>query len=113
MTNLVSNHLDNSLNYVKRIYSKAIAHLEALAVGEKLAATKLAETVANEMNAEDQNDNLDGPNLYPVLRFLYKDYPNFVCLRGKHGGLKRLHLSTDANQDLVLESQETTSEVQQ
>lgn len=75
-------HIDNSLLKIRAIYVKAVERLEALAPGEKVAATALAAELATEFG-------LSGAALYPTLKFLFDGYPYFDILRGAHGGLRR------------------------
>lgn len=79
-----SQHVENSLDKIRSIFESASARIEKLAPGEKIPATQLAADLAKEVG-------MTGPQLYPTLLFLFKDYPGVDVKRGAHGGLvKRL-----------------------
>lgn len=60
--------------------------IEALKPNEKIPATKLAAIVA-------EKHGMTGPQLYPTLLFLIKDYPGVKVLRGAKGGIVKLDTS--------------------
>ncbi len=76
-------HVELSLEKIRKIFEKASLRIEALKPGEKIPATVLAEQIAKE---EDMN----GPQLYPTLLFLIKDYPGVKVKRGAQGGIYKL-----------------------
>lgn len=81
-------HIDNVLaNKIRPLMQEASDILEALKVGEKIPATELARQIA-------ERHGMTGPSLYPVLLFLFDEYPNFKRSRGAKGGLERIALST-------------------
>lgn len=99
---------------IRPIFEQAAARLDALAIGEKVPATELAKDLAKEVG-------MTGPQLYPVLLFLFKDFPDIEVRRGAHGGLfkvapksavAQLPESTDKNDvPLLPESTETVESV--
>jgi len=76
-------HVDESLAKVRIIFEKASERIEALQSGEKIPATKLAEELA-------QDIGMTGPQLYPTLLFVIKDYPGVAVKRGAHGGIIKI-----------------------
>lgn len=76
-------HIEDSLAKVRPIYERASARIEALKIGEKIPATKLAEELAAEFGTT-------GPALYPTLKFLLTGYPGVSVTRGAHGGITKL-----------------------
>jgi hypothetical protein len=76
----VMNHVESSLLEIRKIFIKAAEQIEALAPGEKIAATELAEQIGKEYN-------IQGPILYPTLKFLFNGYPGIDVKRGRFGGL--------------------------
>lgn len=73
-------HVEASLDKIRSIFEKASARIEALKPGEKVPATELAAQLGKEIG-------MTGPQLYPVLRFLFDGYPGILVKRGAHGGL--------------------------
>lgn len=80
---IVDEHIEKSLDYVRKIYKEASVIIEALKSGEKIPATKLAIEVA-------KNYGMSGPQLYPTILFLLKDYPGVKQKRGVQGGIWKL-----------------------
>lgn len=76
-------HVEDSLEKIRTIFKKAQNAIEAIKVGEKIPATKLAEDIAKE-------HGMTGPQLYPTLLFLIKGYPGVEVRRGAHGGIVKL-----------------------
>lgn len=76
-------HIENSLTNIRVIFEEAAERIEALKPGEKIPATKLAQDIA------DRHD-MTGPQLYPVLLHIFKDYPGVEIRRGAHGGIFKL-----------------------
>lgn len=75
-----SSHIDNALAKIKVVFEKASEKIDALKQGEKIPATVLAEQLA-------QDIGMSGPQLYPTLLFLIRDYPGVDVKRGAHGGI--------------------------
>lgn len=73
-------HIDNSLAKIRTIFEKASERLESLKSGEKISATALAAELAESVG-------MTGPQLYPTLLFLIRDYPGVDVKRGAHGGI--------------------------
>lgn len=73
-------HIEESLSKIRAIFEKASERIESLQSGQKVAATGLAAELATEFN-------MTGPQLYPVLLFLYRNYPGCDVKRGAHGGI--------------------------
>lgn len=76
-------HVELSLDKIRKLFEKAALRIEALRPGEKIPATALAELIAKE-------EGMNGPQLYPTLLFLFKDYPGIEVKRGAKGGLCKL-----------------------
>lgn len=73
-------HVEFSLNKIRELFIKASEKVEALEPGGKIPATALAEAIGAEFG-------LSGPQTYPVLKFLFNNYPGIIVRRGAHGGL--------------------------
>ena len=83
MNQEVTKHLDDSISFVKAIFDEAVTLIEALKPGEKIPATKLAESLG-------KSRKLTTPQIYPTLLFLInKNYPGVWILKGAHGGIYR------------------------
>jgi hypothetical protein len=77
-----TSHIESALSNIRSIFEKASERIEALKPGEKVAATELAKELGKEIG-------MTGPQLYPVLLFLFKGYPGVLVKRGAHGGIIR------------------------
>ncbi len=75
-------HLEDAVNQVRALFLKAATRIEELKPGEKVPATQLAADLAAERG-------MTGPQLYPTLLFLIKNYPGVEVKRGAHGGICR------------------------
>jgi hypothetical protein len=73
-------HLEDALSKIRPIFEKAMERIDALKVGEKIPATKLADDLAKEVG-------MTGPSLYPTLKFLLDGYPGVDIRKGAHGGI--------------------------
>lgn len=73
-------HIDQSLAKIKIFFQKASERIDSLKSGEKIPATVLAADLAKDVG-------MTGPQLYPTLLFLIKDYPGVDVKRGAHGGI--------------------------
>lgn len=82
MNTEVEQHIEKALNDVRELFVKAATRIEALKPGEKVPATKLADTLAKEVGKT-------GAQIYPVLAYLTVGYPGIEVKRGAHGGLLR------------------------
>jgi hypothetical protein len=78
-----SNHVDLSVAKIREIFENAAARIEQMRSGEKIAATKLANDVGNDVG-------ISGPTLYPTLKFLFEGYPGVEVKRGAKGGITKL-----------------------
>ena len=76
-------HVEDALNKIRVFFEKASTQIEAIVPGEKVPATKLAEDIAKE-------HGMTGPQIYPVLKYLFDDYPGVDIRRGAHGGIYKL-----------------------
>lgn len=76
-------HIDDSLDKIRIFFEKASAQIDAIPLGEKIPATKLADDLAKE-------NGMTGPQLYPTLLFLISDYPGVEIRKGAHGGIYKL-----------------------
>lgn len=93
MDQKVQQHIEEALNEVRALFVKAATRIEALAPGEKIPATTLAEDLARAIIQADGKP-MTGPQLYPTLKILFKGYPGVEIARGAHGGIKRLPVAT-------------------
>jgi hypothetical protein len=75
-------HIEETLNKLRAIYVEAATRIDALQGDEKIPATKLAIEIA-------ESRNMSGPQLYPTLLFLFKDYPGVTISKGAHGGIRK------------------------
>jgi hypothetical protein len=75
-------HIENALGQIKKLFEDAAEVIEAIKPGEKIPATVLAEQVA-------ERHGMNGPSLYPVLKFLFNGFPGILVKAGAHGGLIR------------------------
>jgi hypothetical protein len=76
-------HMDSVWNdKIRPLLLEASDIIEALKPGEKIPATELARIIA-------ERHGMTGPQLYPVLVFLFRDYPGVEVKRGAHGGISR------------------------
>ena len=82
MNKEVEQHIENALNEVRALFVKAATRIEAIKPGEKIPATKLADTLAKEIGKT-------GPQIYTVLSYLTAGYPGIEVKRGAHGGICR------------------------
>ena len=82
-----SDHVDMSLAKIRVMFEKASARIEALKPGEKVPATELAKDIGKEYG-------LSGPQIYPVLKFLFDGYPGVEVKRGAHGGICKPAITT-------------------
>lgn len=74
-------HVEDSLNKVRSIFLEAVAKIDSLQTGEKIAATELAAQIA-------AGHGMTGPQLYPVLKFLLNsDFPGVEIKAGAKGGI--------------------------
>jgi len=73
-------HVDECLANVRVIFEKASERIESLQSGQKVPATVLAAELAESIG-------MTGPQLYPTLLFLIKNYPGVDVKRGAHGGI--------------------------
>lgn len=80
---LVEGHIEKTLDNIRTIYKQAADIIGALKSGEKIAATELAAQVA-------KNYGMSGPQMYPTLLFLLKDYPGTTRKRGVQGGVWKI-----------------------
>ena len=82
MSDSSKQHLELALGKVRIIFQEASDRIEAIAPGEKIPATKLAQEIA-------EAHGMTGPQLYPTLKFLFEGYPGVAVQRGAHGGIIR------------------------
>jgi len=88
-------HIENNLVLLRTIFEETAAKIEALQPGERIPATQLAQTIAAQ-------HEINGIELYTVLKlFLFKDYPNIKINRGRNGGLEKLPMKEDANDNQI------------
>jgi len=80
---LVDEHIEKTVDYVRTIYKKVGEKIAVLKSGEKIAATELAAQVA-------QDYGMTGPQLYPTILFVLKDFPGTKRKRGVQGGIWKL-----------------------
>lgn len=98
-------HIESSLDKIRKLFEKASTRIEALKPGEKIPATVLAEQIAKE-------HGMNGPQLYPTLKFLFEDYPNVKIKKGAQGGIEKLPNTGTAEPNLpVVEPEMATKTV--
>jgi|688.fasta_scaffold1678876_1 hypothetical protein len=76
-------HIEKSLLEIKEIFKLAAKHIDELKPGERIPATELARLVGSEFLKT-------GSEVYPILLFLFKDYPNTKIQKGAYGGIVKL-----------------------
>jgi hypothetical protein len=76
-------HVELTISVLRPILEKASARIEAIPPGQKIPATTLAADIGKEIG-------MTGPQLYPTLKFLLKDYPGVDIRAGAHGGIYKL-----------------------
>ena len=80
MSEASKKHIEDALNKIRVIFEAAEERIEAQQIGSTIAATILAKELGEPMG-------ISGPEMYPTLRFLYRDYPNRWLRKGSSGGL--------------------------
>lgn len=83
MNQEVLQHIESSVDEIRALFTKAATSIESIKPGEKIPATVLAETLAKEIGKT-------GPQVYPVLKYLFDNYPGVEIKRGAHGGIQRI-----------------------
>lgn len=78
-----NDHVEKSLDAIRTIFQAASTRIEAIKPGERVPATVLAAELGKDIGKT-------GPQVYPVLLFLIKDYPGFRVSRGAKGGIERI-----------------------
>jgi len=76
-------HIQNALRNVEKLFRHSCYCIEKIPLNSKRPATELARDVGSQ-------HGYTGPEVYPTLLFLFKNYPNIEIKRGAHGGLKRI-----------------------
>jgi len=94
MDDKVLKHIEDSLNEVRNLFTKAAVRIEAIKPGDKIPATELAKELAKEQG-------MTGPQLYPQLQTLFKGYPGILVRKGAHGGLYRPLPSSPVNEEEI------------
>jgi len=79
---MIDDHVEAALQKIRVIFQETAAKIEEIKPGEKIPATKLAEQIA-------ENYNTTGASLYPVLKYLFDNYPGIEIRRGAAGGIYR------------------------
>jgi hypothetical protein len=83
MNKEVLDHIENAVNEVRTLFTRAADIIETIKPGERIPVTKLADILAKD-NGEK------GASIYPMLKILTDTYPNTIVKRGAHGGIERL-----------------------
>jgi len=113
MRKAVMTHIDGAVDEIRDMFIRAAERIEALKTGEKVAGTTLANTIANEITAENiaslvasgmtQTDadavkeaKIMGPAMYAILKQLFIGYPNTELKRGAQGGIIKLAVPDEA-----------------
>lgn len=78
-----SEHINNSLEEIKKIFELAASYIDKLEPGQRIPATELARLVGSEFLKT-------GQEVYPILLFLIKDYPGTKIQKGAYGGIVKL-----------------------
>jgi hypothetical protein len=76
-------HHAKSLAEINNIFSKVVDKLENVPRGQTISATNLSKELGEPYGKTAQQ-------LYPVLQFIFNNYPGFKMKKGPHGGLYRL-----------------------
>lgn len=96
-------HIENSLDDIRKIFKEAAKHIDAIEPGCKIPATALAETLAKQFDTK-------GPQLYPVLKYLFNNYPGVKILRGAHGGIMKLKVAAVTDPPETVEQEDQITE---
>jgi len=81
--------VDLALDLIRPFFDEAQAHIEAMKVGDKVPATKLAASIA-------ERHGMSGPQIYTLLKFFFDSCPELKVSRGAHGGLLKIVPNTEA-----------------
>lgn len=88
----IENHIDESLLKIRKIFEAAAEKIEAIELDKRLPATELAKDLGEQFN-------LEGPQIYPTIKFLLENYPNIKIKRGAHGGIHRISENIELVED--------------
>jgi hypothetical protein len=69
--------VDLALDLIRPFFDEAQAHIEAMKVGDKVPATKLAASIA-------ERHGMSGPQIYTLLKFFFDSCPELKVSRGAH-----------------------------
>lgn len=78
-----SDHIELSLAKIRVIFSDVSDYIEKMTPGQRVPATVLAAEIA-------KKHNMTGAQLYPVLQFVFKDFPGTIKRAGVKGGIEKL-----------------------
>lgn len=76
-------HIEDTLSKIRELYVAAHQRIEFMKPGQRMAATLLADELARIYGTT-------GPQIYPVLSLLLKEYPGIKVKRGPTGGIIKL-----------------------
>lgn len=86
--------VETALNKVRTFFLEVQEHIDAMKVGDKVPATKLADAIA-------RRHDMTGPQLYPVLKFFFDTCTELNVKRGAHGGLFKIVPGTETKVEAV------------
>lgn len=86
MNKQLTQHLEASIQDIRGIFTNAITRIEAIKMGERYPAVKLAGEIGAEFG-------LTAAQAYPFMRRLLDGYPNFITKAGRFGGIQRVALT--------------------
>lgn len=75
--------VETALNKVRTFFLEVQEHIDAMKVGDKVPATKLADAIA-------RRHDMTGPQLYPLLKVFFDNCQELLVKRGAHGGLFKI-----------------------
>jgi hypothetical protein len=81
-------HIELKLTLVKTLFEEVSDRIDALKPGERLPLTNYSKSIASKYG-------LSGPQLYPIMLLLTKDYPGTKTRHGKNGGLVKMGPGAD------------------
>lgn len=88
MDDQVNAAIETALNTIRTYFQEASTVIEALQGDDKVAATRLAETIALKHGTTKAA-------MYPVLKVLFDVYPNVDITAGAHGGIRKRKPSSE------------------
>lgn len=78
-----NNNVENALDLIRPLFEEAQAYVDTMSLGDKVPATKLAQTIA-------EHHGQTGPQIYPTLKVFFDSHDELEVRRGAHGGLFKI-----------------------